>query len=153
MRAIIASHTYIDPATRGKLRALTGLGVTLSVAVPARWSPTARGPLLSASWGNDGGIRLIPIPVTGDRGESVGWKASDLHRLFADFRPDIVQVEAEPWTPLAAAATSRAARLGIPTTLFAWESVPRSFGFMERWRRTRSLGLSLIHISEPTRPY
>ncbi|MBK9065303.1 MAG: hypothetical protein IPL76_00240 [Gemmatimonadetes bacterium] len=39
MRAIIASHTYIDPATRGKLRALTGLGVTLSVAVPARWSP------------------------------------------------------------------------------------------------------------------
>ncbi|MBK6779448.1 MAG: glycosyltransferase [Gemmatimonadetes bacterium] len=140
MRAIIASHTYIDPATRGKLRALTGLGVTLSVAVPARWSPTARGPLLSASWGNDGGIRLIPIPVTGDRGESVGWKASDLHRLFADFRPDIVQVEAEPWTPLAAAATSRAARLGIPTTLFAWESVPRSFGFMERWRRTRSLG-------------
>ena len=140
MRAIIASHTYIDPATRGKLRALTGLGVTLSVAVPARWSPSARGPLLSASWGNDGGIRIIPIPVHGDRGEAVGWKASDLHRLFADFRPEIVQVEAEPWTPLAAAATSRAARLGIPSTLFGWESVPRSYSFLERWRRTRTLG-------------
>lgn len=140
MRAIIASHTYIDPATRGKLRALTGLGVTLSVAVPARWSPSARGPLLSASWGNDGGIRIIPIPVAGDRGESVTWKASDLHRLFADFRPDIIQVEAEPWTPLAATATGRAARLGIPTTLFGWESVSRGYGFMERWRRTRTLG-------------
>ena len=36
MRAIIVSPTYIDPANRGKLRALAGLGVTLSVAVPAR---------------------------------------------------------------------------------------------------------------------
>lgn len=139
MRAVIVSHTYIDPATRGKLKALAGLGCTLSVAVPAAWSPTPRGPALQATWGNDGGIRVVPIPVTGDRGEGVAWRSKDLYRLLSDFRPDIVQVEAEPWTPAAAAASSHAAKLRQPLVLFGWESVARSFGFLEGFRRGRTL--------------
>ncbi|MFN8650393.1 MAG: glycosyltransferase [Gemmatimonadales bacterium] len=139
MRAVIVSHTYIDPATRGKLRALAGLGCTLSVAIPARWSPTQRGPLLEASWGNDGGVRIVPIPVKGDRGEGVHWKVSDLHRMLADFRPDVLHVESEPWTPAAASASARAQKLNIPVVLFAWESVIRSESLRERWRRGRTL--------------
>jgi len=140
MRAVIVSHTYIDPATRGKLKALVGLGCTLSVAVPARWSPSSRGPLLSASWGNDGGIRIVPIPVSEERGEGVSWQARDLYRLLSDFRPDIVQIEAEPGTPVAATASAKAERLGRPTVLFGWESIKRSYGFREGWRRRRTLG-------------
>ncbi|HSB53116.1 MAG TPA: glycosyltransferase family 4 protein [Gemmatimonadales bacterium] len=139
MRAVIVSHTYIDPATRGKLRALAGLGCTLSVAIPDRWSPTPRGPLLEASWGNDGGVRMVPIPVKGDRGEGVSWKVSDLARMLSDFRPDVVHIEAEPWTPAAAAASARAQKLNIPVILFAWESVVRSETLRERWRRKRTL--------------
>ncbi len=140
MRAVIVSHTYIDPATRGKLKALVGLGATLTVAVPARWSAGGRSPLLHASWGNDGGVRIVPIPVSGDRGEEVRWKSADLHRLFSDFRPDIVQIEAEPSTPAAAAASTRAEKLGIPIVIFGSESVPRHFTFLEGWRRRRTLG-------------
>jgi glycosyltransferase involved in cell wall biosynthesis len=140
MRAVIVSHTYIDPATRGKLKALVSLGCTLSVAVPSRWSPTPRGPLLTATWGNDGGVRIIPIPVTGQRGESVQWSSRDLDRLFGDFRPEVVQIEAEPWSPVAATASARADRLKIPVTVFGWESVARPYTFRERWRRTRTLG-------------
>jgi len=140
MRAVIVSHTYIDPATRGKLRALAGLGCTLSVAVPARWSPSLRGPLLEASWGNDGGVRIVPIPVRGERGEGVRWKVSDLHRMLSDFRPDVLHIEADPWTPAASAASSRGQRLGIPVTLFAWESVIRPEPLALRWRRRRTLG-------------
>jgi glycosyltransferase involved in cell wall biosynthesis len=140
MRAVILSHTYIDPAARGKLRALAGLGCSLSVAVPARWSAAARGPLLQASWGNDAGVRIVPIPVKGERGEAGEWKAKDLHRLLSDFRPEILQIEAEPWTPAAATASARAHRLGIPTAIFSWESVNRPYTFLERWRRNRTLG-------------
>ncbi len=129
MRAIIVSNTYIDPAARGKLKALVSLGCTLTVAVPARWSATARGPLLQASWGNDGGVRVVPIHVKGERGELVEWKAGDLHRLFSDFRPEIIQIEAEPWSPAAATASARAHRLGIPITIFGWESVVRPYSF------------------------
>lgn len=139
MRAVIVSHTYIDPATRGKLRALAGLGCTLTVAIPARWSPTPRGPLLEASWGNDGGVRIVPIPVRPDRGEGVTWKVSDLRRLLSDFRPDVVHIEADPWTPAAAAASGLAQKLSIPVILFAWESVIRTETLRERWRRRRTL--------------
>ena len=33
----MVSHQYADPANRGKLRALAGLGATVAAAVPARW--------------------------------------------------------------------------------------------------------------------
>ena len=140
MRAIVVSPTYIDPATRGKLRALVGLGCTISIAVPARWAPTARGPVLSAAWGDDGGVRVVPIPVSSERGDLVKWSGSDLHRLFSEFRPDIIQIEAEPVTPAAAVASARAEKLGIPLTIFAWESLARRAGMIERWRRGRTLG-------------
>jgi glycosyltransferase involved in cell wall biosynthesis len=140
VRAVIVSHTYIDPATRGKLKALAGMGCTLGVAVPARWSPTPRGPLLTATWGDDAGVRVVPIPVKGDRGESIEWKARDLRRLFSDFRPQVVQIEAEPWTPVAATTSAQASRLGIPVTVFGWESVVRRMTFREQWRRNRTLG-------------
>lgn len=140
MRAVILSHTYIDPATRGKLKALVSLGCTLSVAVPARWSATPRGPLLQAAWGNDGGVRIVPIPVKGERRELAEWKGKELHRLLSDFRPEILQIEAEPWTPAAATASYRANRLGIPVAIFAWESVSRPYTFFEGWRRNRTLG-------------
>jgi glycosyltransferase involved in cell wall biosynthesis len=140
MRAVIVSHTYIDPATRGKLKALAGLGCTLSVAIPAEWSPSPRGPVLKATWGNDGGIRIVPIPVDGERGEGVAWRSKDLYRLLSDFRPDIVQVEAEPWTSAAAVTAGHAAKLGQPLVIFGWESIVRPLGFAEKWRRKRSLG-------------
>jgi hypothetical protein len=140
MRVAFVSHTYIDPATRGKLRALVSLGCTVSVAVPERWSPTPRGPVLEAAWGNDGGVRIIPVTIKGDRGEATEWDGARLHQLLSEFRPDIVQVEADAWTPLADEASARAAKLGIPVALFSWESVARSDGLRERWRRGRTLG-------------
>jgi len=139
MRAVIVSPTYIDPATRGKLKALVGLGCTLSVAVPARWAPRAGGPVLDAAWGTDGGVRIVPIAVSGDRGESVHWRAKELYRLLSDFRPQLVQIEAEPWTPAAATTSAKAHRLSIPTTIFGWESVPRPYSLVEGWRRRRTL--------------
>ena len=139
MRAIVVSHTYIDPAARGKLRALVGLGCGVTAAVPARWAPAARGPVLSAAWGDDAGVRIAPIPVSEDRGEGVAWSGSDLHRLFSEARPDLVQVEAEPDTPAAAAATREAERLGIPITIFGAESLARRRGVLQRGRRDRTL--------------
>ena len=39
VRAIVVSRVYADPAARGKLKALAGLGVTVAAAVPDRWMP------------------------------------------------------------------------------------------------------------------
>lgn len=129
MRAIIVSHLYLDPDRRGKLRALAGQGVTLIAAVPGGVA------------GEGGGVRLAPIPVRGDREnpESLRWSRAALRRLFADLRPDIVQIEEEPSTQPAATAAAEAARLGIPVVLFSWEHTAKRRGFWERRRALTSL--------------
>jgi hypothetical protein len=141
MRAIILSHAFIDPEQRGKLRALAGLGCTLSVAVPDQWEIRRQDRHLSATWGNDAGVRIVPIPVRGASGphDSGRWRRGPLKRLLTDFRPDILQIEEEPWTHAAAVASSLAARLAIPTTLFARESIARRLPLVAVWRRYRTL--------------
>lgn len=124
MRALVLSHAYLDPANRGKLRALAGQGVSLTAAVPG------------AIAGEDGGVRFVPIPTKGDPSDpdNLRWSRGALKRLLTDFRPDVVQIEEEPGTPAAATASTEAARLGIPVVLFSWESLPRRRSFWERRR-------------------
>lgn len=133
MRAVIVSQAYLDPAQRGKLRALTGLGASVVAAVPG------------GDAGDDAGVRLAPIPTRGDPAAPAGlrWSRRALRRLFTDFRPDIVQIEEEPPTRAAAAAARESARLGIPAIAFSWESLPPPLGFRER----RRAGATLRHCA------
>jgi glycosyltransferase involved in cell wall biosynthesis len=91
--------------------------------------------------GIDGGVRLAPIPARGDHSDPqrLAWSSRALVDLLRDVRPDIVQIEAEPGTQAAAAATRAAARLDIPTIAFSWESLSRSRSFFERRRRRTTL--------------
>ncbi|MGQ0703189.1 MAG: glycosyltransferase family 4 protein [Gemmatimonadales bacterium] len=109
MRALVISHLYFDPERRGKLRALAGLGVTVAAAVPGG---------LPAE---DSGVRVTPIPFSGDRWnpETIEWNSRELRRCVSDFRPDLVQVEEEPGTQVAADVADQATRLGIPLVLFS----------------------------------
>jgi glycosyltransferase involved in cell wall biosynthesis len=140
VRAVIVSHLYADPANRAKLRSLAGLGVTLAVAVPDRWAAGA-GRSQSTSWGDDGGVRVVPVPVLGrvTHPAELHWNAAALQRLLSDFRPDLLHVEEEPWTHPAALTLRLARRLGIRSVLSTAESLPRSFNLRQRFRRERCL--------------
>jgi glycosyltransferase involved in cell wall biosynthesis len=147
VRVVFVSHTYLDASLRGKLRALAALGCTISVAVPERWSAVGPGQNFTASWGNDGGIRIVPIKVSGsDRGVRSSWSGSGLRRLFTDFRPNLVQVEEEPWTPAGATATRQATSLKLPTVVFGWESVARPYSMVETYRRRKTVQRALALI-------
>ncbi len=141
MRAVIVSHTYIEPGNRGKLRALAGLGCAISVAVPERWQPARGGTPLAASWGDDAGVRVVPIAIRGEAapGRDAAWNRRALRRLLTDFRPDVVQIEEEPWTPVAATVSALSARLKLPAVLFTWESVSRPRPLFASLRRRRTL--------------
>jgi glycosyltransferase involved in cell wall biosynthesis len=140
MRAVVLSHVYADPATRDKLRALTGLGVALAVAVPQRWA-SSKGAAEATSGSDDGGVRIAPIPVRGriTEPERLDWNAQALRALLAGFRPDVVHIEEEPWSQPAALGTRLARKLGIPSVVVTAESLPRSYTIGERLRRERTL--------------
>jgi glycosyltransferase involved in cell wall biosynthesis len=128
VRALILSHLYADPSTRGKLRALAGSGVDLMAAFPG------------GSLGLDAGIRLTPVPVKGNLAEPehLDWNARALRRILSDFRPDLVHIEEPPGTQAAAALAAAARRLRIPYVAFSAESLRRRRGLFEarRYRRT-----------------
>jgi glycosyltransferase involved in cell wall biosynthesis len=142
MRAVVVSRVYADPATRGKLKALAGLGVSVAAAVPARWSPVGLGAEQQTSYGDDAGVRTVPIPVGGSTapGADPSWSRAPLRRLLTDFRPELIQIEEEPWTRVAATAAALARRLHIPYIVLTSESLSGSQGIMGRLRRSRVLG-------------
>lgn len=139
MRAILVSHAYVSRSSRGKLRALNALGCSVAAAVPARW-PDPRGMgTLETEWGDDAGVGIVPIPVRGDLAEADGvrWDRRSLRRLLKDFRPDVVQIEEEPWSRAAARVVAEAGKLRIPTVGFTRMSLPRAQTFAQRLRRRR----------------
>ncbi|HEU5218311.1 MAG TPA: glycosyltransferase, partial [Gemmatimonadales bacterium] len=124
MRSLIVSHFYADPEQRGKLRALAGQGVELMAALPG------------GNAGLDNGVRLAPVPVSGDPDVPgmLKWNSGALRRVISDFHPDLIQIEESPGAPVASAVASFARRMRIPYALFTWESLSRRRGFLERRR-------------------
>lgn len=127
MRAVILSHLYLDPERRGKLRALAGMGVSLTVGVPG------------GGTSEDSGVRLASIPAKGDpEGPACHWNRKAIRALLTDRRPDLLQIEEEPWTSAAVHASIEAARLRIPV-VFCCQEVRRPDGFLARRRARRAL--------------
>lgn len=143
MRVVVVSHLYADPANRAKLRSLAGLGVSLAVAVPDRWASND-GSEKPTSANEDDGIKLIPVPVRGEAGEPgrLNWDGKTLGRVITDFRPDLVHIEEEPWTQVAALALRLARKLDTRSVVSTSESVSQTHTIGERLRRERSLRLA-----------
>ena len=152
MRAIIVSRVYADPAARGKLRALAGLGVAVAAAVPDRWIPAGVSHEQMTSWDDDSGVRAVPIPIRGGSSpqSDPAWHAGSLRSLLSDFRPDLIQIEEEPWSRGAAALARAARRLHLPYIVLARQSLPASNGVLSKLRRHRTLSgaVGIIGVNE-----
>ena len=152
MRALVISRVYADPAARGKLRALAGLGVSVAAAVPDRWVPAGLTQQQQTSWGDEGGVRTVPVPIRGSALPAADpfWHGGTVRSLLTDLRPEIVQIEGEPGSNGAAAVARAARRLKIPYVLLTRESLPVSRGALAALRRNRALAgaAGLISVNE-----
>jgi glycosyltransferase involved in cell wall biosynthesis len=145
------SRVYADPEARGKLKAIAGLDVPLAAAVPDRWVPAGLPHEQQTAWVDEARVRTVPIPIRGSAGDqNPRWRASALRNLLTDFRPDVIQIEEEPWTRGAAMAARIARRLRVPYVVLARESLPRAYAPLARYRRNRVLGgaVGLIAVNQ-----
>src|SRR6267143_148723 len=132
-RVLIISHTYVDPASRGKLRALAARDLELTVGVPQRWKqppPAGLDRVIETTWERAGGVEIFPIPV-GDPGDAARYRFGRraLAALIRDKRPDLIQLEEEP--------TSTAARPSPSPSSRSWACTcpaPRSTSRTRGWR-------------------
>ena len=139
-RVLVVSHAYVDPTSRGKLRALAGRDLDLTVAVPQRWIEPALGRPVETAWERKNGFELFPVP-TKDPGNSehAGFGRRALRALVRDKRPELIQVEEEPTTLLARQVIALARKLDIPVVIHTWDRGERKLPFRVRWRRRRML--------------
>jgi glycosyltransferase involved in cell wall biosynthesis len=152
VRALVISRVYADPSARGKLRALAGLGATVAAAVPDRWVPAGLIEQQQTSWGDDSGVRTIPVPIRGSALPAANpfWHGGTVRGLLTDFRPELVQIEEEPWSNGAAAIARAARRLRIPYVLLTRESQPVRRSTLALLRRNRALAgaAGVISVNE-----
>src|SRR5712691_7132359 len=141
-RILVVSHTYIDPANRGKLRALAARGLDVTVGVPQRWREPALGITREVGWERQSGVEVFPIPVRGGgRGgaDAVRFARRALFALLRDKRPDLIQIEEEPGTQGALQVTRAARQLAIPAVAFTSRNVEGGESLLFGWRRGRTI--------------
>src|SRR5256885_5548575 len=139
-RVLFLSHTYIDPATRGKLRALAARGLEVTVAVPERWRERSLGRAIETAWERQNGVEVFPVPVSRSGAPALAqFGRRALGALVRDKRPDLIQVEEEPTSVAARQAVAVAGHLGIPAVLFSADNLSRRLPLFTRWRRRRLL--------------
>jgi glycosyltransferase involved in cell wall biosynthesis len=139
-RVLVISSTYIDPANRGKLRALAARGLDVTVGVPQRWEEAGLGRTLEVGWERQSGVEVFPIPVSGAGSpERLRYAGRALGALLQDKRPDLVQVEEEPGTRAALQVVRAARGLTIPAVIFTRQNVAPADGLVAAWRRSHTL--------------
>ena len=134
-RVLVLSHTYLQPAHRGKLRALAARGLEVTVAIPQRWREPWFGKPIDVAWERQGGLEVFPLPSSG----TVKYSARALRGLLRDRRPDLLQIEEEPGTIAARQAFGAARRLGIPVVLLTHQNVEPNHGWLAGWSERRML--------------
>jgi glycosyltransferase involved in cell wall biosynthesis len=142
LRALLVGTTYIEPAHRGKLRALAARGVDVTVAVPQRWPEPLFGRLHETTWERQHGVELFPLPTHGREPATAQFGRRELASLLRDKRPDVVQLEEEPHATLAAQVARAAARARLPLIACTADNVGRGAGWLARRRRRRVLRLA-----------
>jgi glycosyltransferase involved in cell wall biosynthesis len=138
-RVLVISHTYVQPAHRGKLRALAARGLDVTVGVPQRWREPALGEQIESAWERQSGLEVFPIPAKGSDLQKTRFGRRALGALLRDKRPDLVQIEEEPTTAAAQQVIKAARHLDIPVVLFTHQNVDPRLPMLERWGRRRTL--------------
>lgn len=141
-RVLVLSHTYLQPAHRGKLRALAARGLEVTVAIPQRWREPWFGRPIDVAWERQGGLEVFPLPARGmGKGElsKAKYGRRALKALLRDRRPDLVQIEEEPTTTAARQVLGAARRLGIPVVLLTHQNVDLQLDWWLRWKHRRLL--------------
>ncbi|HET9385146.1 MAG TPA: glycosyltransferase [Gemmatimonadales bacterium] len=142
-RVLVLSHTYLQPAHRGKLRALAARGLEVTVAIPQRWREPWFGRPIDVAWERQGGLEVFPLPARGigPKGElhKARYARGPLKALLRDRRPDLVQIEEEPTSIVAKQVVGAARRLGIPVVLLTHQNVELQLDWWLGWKHRRLL--------------
>ncbi len=141
MRVVIISHRAADPARRDRYHAMASHGVEVHLAVPHRWQPADRAEPFVTGFVRDGKLQAVPVHVRGilPGGAPARWNNRTISRIMRDVRPDMIQIEEEPHTQVAAVTTAVARRMRLATVVATNRGISAGLPIMQRRYRSQAL--------------
>ena len=134
MRLLVISHSYMEPLPRQKWIALQEVAPDIEVLVitPRRWPDRDFLWLIHSKPYTNGKLRFIPIDISfGGYVSRHFYRSPRLISLLRQFQPNIIQVEAEPWS-VVYSQMALLRQLFAPKSklvFFTWWNTPRQIPF------------------------
>ncbi|HEX6509267.1 MAG TPA: glycosyltransferase [Chloroflexota bacterium] len=124
MKILIVSKALVLSSYRHKLTELARLGVDVTAVIPPYWRDS--GGLQRFEQGQDEGLRVILSPTRLNGHYHVHYYPQ-LPHIIRRARPDLIQLDEEPYNLATFLGARAARRLGIPSVFFTWQNIDRSY--------------------------
>ena len=140
MKILLISHAYVAKENLRKPELLNQCpDLEVVVVRPAKWRTAFKPTAAVGTWpaSGDGQVKDLQLPVffSGDSGKYF-YQPLELYRAIKDFKPDIIHLEEEPWTPVAleVAVISILSRASPLTKIvaFTWENLDLKLSFWQK---------------------
>lgn len=135
LRVLVVSHTYIVGVNQGKLAAIADAGADVGLLVPQHWQPQQWDKQFTVETPYPQ-LKIYPAKTWFDgRAGAYLYPPGAIAKAITDFRPDIIQIEEEPFSLTAFEVSLIAWRYQVPVVLFSWENMDRPLSAPRRWLR------------------
>lgn len=131
MKVVVISHSAVVALYRQKFHALARRGCDLHLVLPPGWPEGGRW-VAAPPPGPEAGITLHSLPA-GAIGRVGGFYLRGLGALVRKLKPDIIQVEEEPYALVCAQALRAARRERAALVFFTWENILRKYKLPLNW--------------------
>jgi glycosyltransferase involved in cell wall biosynthesis len=134
VRVLMLCKACIVGIYQRKLEAIAQAGVELRVLVPPSWRDERGEQMLEAVYTSGYDLRIVPIVLNGNFHLHFYRGIAD---HIADFAPDIVHIDEEPYNLASWQALYHARQQGAKTLFFSWQNImrryPPPFSWGENW--------------------
>lgn len=144
MRVVLVSKALVVGAYQRKAEEIARLGVDLTVLVPPSWQDRRGRQVVQPCHTQGYTLRVIPLRFNG---------AYHLHyyptlgRELAQLRPDLVQMDEEPYNLATWLGLRAASKLGAAGTFFTWQNLYRRYPYPFRWLEQANFRLAPLAIA------
>ncbi len=136
MKILLISHAYVAPENLRKPMLLASYDdLEIGIVRPSRWK-TAFNPIVAAGpWpaSSDGRIKDARLQTffSGNAGKYF-YQPLALYQTIKNFKPDIIHLEEEPWTPVAFEVVVISILSRAKLLIFTWENLDLKLSFWQR---------------------
>jgi len=145
-KILVLSHAGVLEVNRAVFQELARLGEDIAMVVPRDWKGDLIRGLRFEARDSDRSLRVIPLPVAFSGKGSLFFYRSSLRRALADWEPELVFLDEEPWSLAALQTFLEFPRAKI--VFFTKENLPKSipwpFSSLEQWVYRRAAGAFVV---------